>query len=227
MTAMQRVDRIEKRRFVGREFLLFLWFESELFEGTLSTDAHGSFGMWIERQLVLSAGPEATRIKGMYPATNREAKEALLLGKMPESATFHVTRGDRELSFTLTAERLGISGLKLPTVLNAEEEEENTIEPRRRAKKKPRGGSVEQEAEREADERHESFYERMMLTRETEELIEALYRDFIRLRLSSAWKDVVVPEQQRWVKGGGNAGAEAYRKSRQKRLSGERRTRRT
>ena len=41
---MQLVDRIEKRRFVGREFVLWLWFESELFDATLSTKEHGEFG---------------------------------------------------------------------------------------------------------------------------------------------------------------------------------------
>ena len=58
---MQLVDRIEKRRFVGREFLLWLWFESELFDATLSTGAHGSFGLWLEKRLVLSAGKQSTR----------------------------------------------------------------------------------------------------------------------------------------------------------------------
>ena len=59
---MQLVDRIEKRRFVGREFLLWLWFESELFDATLSTKAHGSFGLWFEKRLVLSEGKTSTSI---------------------------------------------------------------------------------------------------------------------------------------------------------------------
>jgi hypothetical protein len=218
MTEMQLVDRVEKRRFVGREFLLWLWFESEVFEATLSTAAHGSFGMWIERQLVLSAGAEGTRIKGSYPGGNREAKEALLLGKLPETATFRITWGDRDLAFTLKAERLALSGLKLPTVLGAEPEEESALEPRRK-KKAPRRGTVAQEVEREADERHESFYERMMLTREVEELVEALYRDFLSLRLSGAWEDLVMPAQRRWAAASGQVDADAYRKSRQKILA--------
>ena len=57
---MQLVDRIEKRRFVGREFLLFLWFESEIFEATLQTRKHGSFGLWLERSLVIRAEHELT-----------------------------------------------------------------------------------------------------------------------------------------------------------------------
>src|SRR5689334_1046460 len=103
---MQIVDRIEKRRFVGREFLLWLWFESEVFEATLTTEKHGAFGLWIENQLLLSSGKESTRIKGGTPAGSREAKEALLAGKLPETATFRLTFRDRDIAFTLKAERL-------------------------------------------------------------------------------------------------------------------------
>src|SRR4051795_3422252 len=88
---VQLVDRIEKRRFVGREFLLWLWFEAELFEATLATAKMGSFGMWIEGQLVLSLGKETTRIKGSYPTSAREAKEGLLVGKLPEIAGIHLS----------------------------------------------------------------------------------------------------------------------------------------
>ena len=44
---MQLVDRVEKRRFVGREFLLWLWFESEIFETNLGT----SKGAYIHQNL--------------------------------------------------------------------------------------------------------------------------------------------------------------------------------
>ena len=36
---MDEFERIELRRFVGRELLLWLWFESEVFEATLETKA--------------------------------------------------------------------------------------------------------------------------------------------------------------------------------------------
>mgnify|MGYP001552449582 CR=1 FL=1 len=77
---MDLVDRIEKRRFVGREFLLWLWFESEVFEGTISTKEHGEIGLWLEKQIALSAGREVTRIKGTHPAGSREAVSWALLG---------------------------------------------------------------------------------------------------------------------------------------------------
>ena len=214
---MQVVDRIEKRRFVGREFLLWLWFESELFEATLTTEAHGSFGLWLENQLGLSAGKESTRIKGPLPASGREAKESLLAGKLPETGTFRLTYRDRDFSFTLKAERLAISGLKLPTVLEQETETPSVAPappPRRKGKKT----SVEEDAEREADARNESFYERMALAREVEELIEALYTDYLALRLSDAWSRTVLPAQAAWASGDNGVAVERYIAARRREL---------
>ena len=214
---MQLVDRIEKRRFVGREFVLWLWFESEIFEGTLHTKEHGSFGFWIERQIVLTAGKEGTRIKGMTPAASREAKESLLRGKLPEAAGFHLVLGDRETSFTLKAEQLGISGLKLATVLGGAEEEapEQLLKGPKGPPKRKHEDRARQDA-RESDEQHEAFYERMHLTRDFEALIEALYRDFLTLRLGEGW-DGVVDAMRTWVSGEA-CDADAYRAHRDRAL---------
>jgi hypothetical protein len=198
---MHLADRIEKRRFVGRELLLWLWFESEMFEGTLSTAEHGEFGLWIEKSLALSAGKEATRIKGSQPAWGREAKESLRRGKLPEAAFFHLVQGDRESTFALKAEQLGIASLKLPAVLGAEEEEAAAPPldaPARRPKRKKETRA--QEEQRHSDEEHEAFYERMHLTRGIEELLEALYRDFLALRLGPAWADVTTA-MRAWAAG--------------------------
>jgi hypothetical protein len=209
---MQLVDCIETRRFVGREFLLWLWFESEVCEGTLQTKEHGSFGLWIEKSIVLSSGKtEVTRIRGSQPAAAREAKESLRRGKTPEAAGFHVVQGERECSFTLKAEQLGIAGLKLPTVLGKEDEDATPpqlIEARRPPRRRKRE-SVEQQGARESDEAHEAFYERMQMTRDFEALVEALYRDFLAIRLGAAWAGVeeVIAT---WA-AGEDVDAEAYR----------------
>jgi hypothetical protein len=222
---MDLADRVLKRRFVGREFLLWLWFESEIFEGTLRTEAHGSFGFWIERQIVLTAGKEGTRIKGSQPAAGREAKESLQRGKLPESAGFHLVVGSAETSFTLKGEQLAIAGLKLPTVLGRGEEDAPAplLDGPPRLVKRKREDRARQEA-RESDEAHESFYERMNLTRELEARLEALYRDFLALRLSERW-NVIVVAMRAWA-AGETVNVDAYRAEREGRATEQRPKRR-
>jgi hypothetical protein len=192
---MQLVDRIEKRRFVGREFLLFLWFESELFDATLETREHGPFGLWLERKLVLSDGAESTRITSPSPGLGREAKEALLRGQLPESAGVRIAWQDDETSLQLKAETLGLAALKLRTVLGGKDEANandlvSEMEGKKRRKK--RG---------EPEDLHEIFYERMTMTAELEGLLEALFQDFLTLRLSPSWSAEVVPLLRAWVCG--------------------------
>lgn len=218
---MQLVDRIERRRFVGREFLLWLWFESEALEATLHTKEHGPFGLWIEGELILSAGKEVTRIKGSYPGGHREAKESLRRGKLPERAGLHLSIGERESSFVLKSEAMAIASLKLPTVLSAEEEDEAPAldTPRKPPPRKRRGGNAEAREAEEAHETHEAFYERMRLTREVETILEALYRDFLALRLGPAWGELVMPSLETWVDDGAVDG-DTYRSGRERALGG-------
>ncbi len=196
---MQLSDRIEKRRFVGREFLLWLWFESEVLDATLSTAEHGPFGLWIEKRLALSAGKVSTKITSSSPGAGREAKEALLAGQLPESAGIRVAWNGDETSFTLKAEQLAFSGLKLQTVLGKEESARGTLV--EELKPKPRARKRRGRADEESDEAHEAFYERMRMTQEFEGLIETLYRDFLALRLSGAWEESVHPLLQAWARG--------------------------
>jgi hypothetical protein len=190
---MQLFDRIERRRFVGRELLLWLWFQSETNESTLTVPGHGEVGLWIARHLVLSEGKESTRIKGALPGTTREAKEALLGGKLPESAGIQLSWKGQDISFSFKAEKLALSALNLPTVLGDEKEEAALLPPLppRRRKKAAR--------EEPSDEAHEAFYERMRLTREVEELIEALYREFLAIRLEKGWSTRTVPRIRKWI----------------------------
>ena len=195
---MQLADRIEKRRFVGREFLLFLWFESEIFDATLRTREHGPFGLWLERSLVLAEGKESTRITAPLPGAGREAKEALLRGQLPESAGIRLALNSEETSFVLKADSLGIAGLKLRTALDKDEEGVNPL--LEELLGKPKGRPRRAQAD-EPEGHYEVFYERMTMTTDFEALFECLYRDFLQLRLSAAWREVVTPLLWLWVQG--------------------------
>lgn len=201
---LQRVDRIEKRRFVGRELLAFLWMESELFESTLVTEEHGQFGFWLEKKLVLSAETESTRITAAMPGAGREAKEALLRGQLPEAMGIRIALEGDETSLVLSAEKLGVTGLKLSALEESEGPASGDLVDelagagRRRPKKK-------------ADEDDDSpFYDRMEKTAAIESLLTALYRDFLALRLSPRWSALIAPTMRRWAVGQ-PIDADAYR----------------
>lgn len=168
---MDLLDRIEGLRFLGREFLLWLWFESEVFETELRPTGEEPLSLWLEAQLTLVFEKEESRLKGAVPASSPEAKKALQQGKLPKEARVRVTRIDKEFSFTLKADALALSGLKLPTELKKD------------------------------DEKHEIFYERMMLLEELEQGLEALYADFTALRLADAWERELVPTMRAWAHG--------------------------
>lgn len=213
---MQRIDLIEKRRFVGREFLLLLWMESELFEATLNTKEHGEFGLWLEKKLMLSAGSESTRITAPMPGLGREAKEALLRGQLPEGAGIRIAWKDDETSLVLKAESFAISTLKLTSVLDKSAGEglpTGDLVDEMLGKTKGRPKKKKQQEDEEDEET--PFYERMTLTKELEGLLETLYRDFLHLRLSPRWDALVVPTAKRWASGK-PVDADAYRAERTK-----------
>jgi hypothetical protein len=209
---MDLVDRIEKRRFVGREFLLWLWFESEVFDATLQTREHGEIGLWLESRLTLSHAKESTRIIAPMPGLGPEAKAALRRGQLPESAGLRIYYKEAETRFSLHAERLAITGLKLNTVLDEQDEAEEPSPLLEELKGNPSRGRNRKGQEREAQEDRddEVFYERMRLTAEIEDVLSGLYRDFVVLRLSNAWSQHVVPALHQFARGE-TVDADAYR----------------
>lgn len=217
---LEMLDRIELRRFVGRELLLWLWFESELFEATLATKEHGSFGLWPEGRLVLTEGRESTVIKGSAPGNHREAKESLLRGKTPERAGLHLSWGDRECTLTLRGETLAFAGLSAPPKPQADAPAAPVLEAPKPPPRKRKKTTREDDAIAADDAAHESFYERMQYARDVEDLTTALYRDFLAFRLSPEWDRVALPALESWVAGGKDAVDERAYKAARKRVIG-------
>lgn len=164
-------ERIETRRFLGREFLTWLWFESEVFDERFSIDGFGDCELWLERQITLEAtteaGKEKSRLSGHAPSGTPEAREALRQGKLPIQARVGVRREEQEWALVLDADTLGLSGVKIPALIKGEGED--------------------------------PFYERIALIEELERAIEALYRQFVVLRLRDGWSRDVLPAMRGWI----------------------------
>jgi hypothetical protein len=158
------ITRIETNRFVGREFLLWMWFESVVFETNLAPTGQPSCALWLETRLTLAFDKDESLLKTATPGAAAEAREALRQGKLPREARLRLTSGDREYAWMFKADALSIGGLAIPAELDIKK-----------------------------DEISEVLYERMRLVEALEATLEALWSDFLALRLSEAWSATVLP----------------------------------
>lgn len=151
-------ERIETRRFLGREFLVWLWCRSEIFEQQLEVEGQ-AIELWLEKSIVFVAltesGAEKAALSGLAPSGGPEAREALRQGKMPVKAKIAIRMAEQDFSFFFDAETMAMSGVKIPALLKGEGDD--------------------------------PFFERMQLLEQIEGVVELLYRDFLKVRLSRAW----------------------------------------
>lgn len=167
---MDLYDQIETTRFVGEEFLTWLWYRSDKQEGHFPLDDGHELELHFDNQLTLEANlaeAERSRLTGGSPSFSPEAKEALRRGKRVAQAKLRLTREGREWVMTVTARTLGISSLKIPAVLSKEDDDR--------------------------------FYERADLIAEADSSLRALYAMFLRMRLDRASWDRELEEIRAWA----------------------------
>lgn len=167
---MDLIDLINSRAFLGSEFLMWLWFKAECFDGLFDIPNHDRVEVSFDDQLTLEAylaETERNMFRGGAPAYSPEAKTALQEGKRVQAAKLRIVKEGREWTFKIKAESLGLTSVKIPSLLSKEEEEQ--------------------------------FYERMYLVEELEEILDELYKEFLGIRLSDAWNTTMLPAIQEWV----------------------------
>lgn len=179
---MDLIDLIESRRFLGSEFLMWLWFKSECYDGLfdLGPDKR-PIEVILDDAMTLEAflaETERNTFKGGAPAYSPEAKVALRQGKRLSRAKIRVIEEGREWVFTIKAETLDLSSINIPAVLSREEDEK--------------------------------FYERMFLVEEIENIMAALYAEFMGIRLSSSWDQALLPVMRQWILSDEPAKPETY-----------------
>jgi len=110
------LELMEQGRFLGEEFLLWLWLRSMTEGGSSGVDGDGS-GCFVDDAIQLSSErgevKEISLRKG-NPAECREAFEALSRGMRPAKVKLRILSGDLEWVFTLNAVTLDMGTLKLP-----------------------------------------------------------------------------------------------------------------
>ena len=121
---MDFVERVQRTQFLGIEFLTWLWYQEELNDGLFKLGGEiGDIEVWFEDKLTMGStalDEQQDVFKGGRPSTSPEARSALKLGKMAQSARIRIIHGEQEWELTLKAEPLCMSAIKLPEVLAKE-----------------------------------------------------------------------------------------------------------
>lgn len=113
---MKPLELIEQGRFLGEEFLVWLWMRGTSEGGTSGREGDHS-ACFLDDSVMLAAEhgevKNVTLSKG-NPAESREAFEALARGMRPVKAKMRILSGDLEWVFTFQAVTFNLSALKVP-----------------------------------------------------------------------------------------------------------------
>jgi len=120
------IDLIAEKRFLGQEFLTWLWWKSEERGGSVEIPGYGDIALAFEKHMLLEYGEGESSEKLICSGLQAELQEArtgLQVGKKLEQARIKITRGDQEYNFTLAAAMMEFRNVKLPKTAGTEAEE--------------------------------------------------------------------------------------------------------
>ncbi len=157
---------------LGQEFLTWLWYRSEYADGLFKMSAESghdgeSFHVKLEQRLVVRGGEgdyqETASVSGSFSPL-REARLGLLTGKQVVRALVRFSKDELDWQLTLKAEDFCLNSMRTPPVAKPEE----------------------------GDDPDGVFFERMYLIETCLGLIDDVYRQFLKIRLSQpAWAEEV------------------------------------
>jgi len=161
-------------KFVGYEFLTWLWFVIEHDPAQLNRVIQENINFTVGNRIMLQNAVhdavETITIKG-DDAGLEEGVLALKKGALVTEIHLRVTEEENEWQLTLKGENLNISNLKLPE-----------------------SGQIETKDDVEGAVLEKFFlYEKIMVW------VDAIYCYFVKIRLSPEWNDIVVPQIKKWI----------------------------
>lgn len=169
---MQLIERVKNTEFLGREFLLWLWYNSEIRGGTYKLE-DGDVQLWVDKKIVLrhddDEGSEKVTCTGDNPHL-KEARFALSEKKQVTETQLRLKIEDNEFSFSLDSEWMNFRSFKTPKVMQDTDDDPDGI-----------------------------FYEKMFLIEQAVSAVDAIFSQFIELRTEPEWTDSVKPALLNWI----------------------------
>lgn len=166
---MDLVDLITEKRFLGQEFLTWLWYKSEERGGSVSLEGRPDITVVFEKHMLLESGEGESTEKIVCTGLQAELQEArtgLRMGKKLEQARITLSHQDYEYGFTLSGSLMEYRSVKLPkTDLTENSKEDNP------------------------EEVEGMILERIYLFEELTRVIDELFRMFLKIRVAEDWRE--------------------------------------
>jgi len=175
MVSPQSVQAINDGRFLGYEFLTWLWFFSEQSENAIALPEDRKAEVYLGERLTLTLPGEGRErvVCTTQASALHEARTALQQGKLVEEVQIFLRIGENEYFLTLDSSLWAVKGLKTPKQLPDYDEEDQ-------------------------DGR---FLEKMYFLEEVSAVLNALYGKFLSERLSPGWESDTLPLLKGWIEG--------------------------
>ncbi len=166
-------DAFFEGRFLGYEFLTWLWFFSDRSEGKLRLPDGREAEVHLGERVALSLPDDGNERVVCTTQASRlhEARTALRHGKLVEEVQVFLRVGENEYFFRLDTNLWAIRGLRTPKQMKDPGEED-------------------------ADGR---FLEKMSFLEEVFDSLDALYKNFLSLRLGPGWDAETRPLLKKWI----------------------------
>lgn len=175
---MDLVDLIDEKRFLGQEFLTWLWYKSEERGGTVFLPGTGDIQLVFEKHMLLEFGEgeafEKIVCQGLQAELN-EARTGLRMGKKLEQARIHLIMGEYEWHMTLKGSMMEFRSVKPPKTMaeGEESDDQEAVEGR--------------------------LLERMGLLETATQTIDALFRLFLDVRLDQSGWQQEITSMRNWI----------------------------
>ncbi len=170
---MQLIERLRESEFLGREFLLWLWYNSELKGGTYEIDGQ-EVELWVDKKIVLrhddDEGSEKITCSGDNPHL-KEARFALSENKQVTESRLKLKIEDNEYTFSLDSEWLNLKAFKTPKVVQDVDDDPDGI-----------------------------FYEKMFLIEQAVSAVDSIFTRYVGLRTSPEWEKTEKPALVNWIR---------------------------
>ncbi len=174
---MDLVDLISEKRFIGQEFLTWLWWKSEERGGVVALPGEGDIVVVFEKHMLLEYGEgdsnESLICRGLQTEL-QEARTGLVMGKKLEQARIQLVYNDYEWNFTMAAALMEFRNVKLPKTAG---DTGNGNDP---------------------EEREGMILERIFLIEELNRIVLELLRLFLTIRVGAEWREELQKVRE-WV----------------------------